>query len=826
MVLNWISWYFTIEILGLTVFPIAIFLFPKLEDKGYFFSKAIGLFLWGYFYWLLTSLGLLRNSLSGILIVFIIIFIISVYLLVKDRAETLKHFFRRKISTILTAEILFLLFFCGMAFMRAAMPNIDGTEKPMELAFINSILNSSVFPPSDPWLSGYSISYYYFGYVIVSILIRITGVSSGIGFNLAVALWFALTAISSYGILYNLLARYQKSNQKSPNPVIGALLAPVFILITSNLEGFLEVLHARGFFWKQLPDGQLVSRFWNWLNILELNSAPVQPFSWIPNRPNGIVWWRASRVISDFNLSGNRFEVIDEFPFFSYYLADLHPHVIAMPFVLLVIGFAFQTFIKFSEDGIPPLTTWVKRADFWIISLFVGGLGFLNIWDFPIYVGLFALIYTSFIFLKSGWSKRIPFVLLFSSLLLGCSGFILYFPFYIGFSSQAGGFLPGLNFFTRGVLFWIFFAPLLLPVFIWTGSRLKKTDLSTWFSSLKYSFLIVSVFWGFSYLIGLIIIVIPKIIQSQNNQILEKILLAYNQFLGLHGSIDGNQLLIDSFKNRLLNPGTWITLLFLISLVMVIIGKSRDADVDHKLPLNVRVDGFIGILIFLGCGLTLFPEFFYLRDQFATRMNTIFKFYFQAWIIWGIAASYAVTMLLQLRTVLFKILSILIIPVLLMSLTYPAFLISSTIRSSSFGKLTLDGNQFHDIYSHLDYEAALWLQNRPDGTIAEAIGGSYSSFGQMAMISGKPTVLGWIGHELQWRGGTKEIGSRESDIKELYETNNWVISEKILKEYSIRYIIIGSKEYQIYQVDDQKFRQHLPIIFENQDITIFEFLPN
>jgi len=72
LVLNWLSWYFTIEILGLSVFPIAIFLFPKLEDKGYFFSKVIGLFLWGYLYWLLTSLGFLRNSLSGILITLII----------------------------------------------------------------------------------------------------------------------------------------------------------------------------------------------------------------------------------------------------------------------------------------------------------------------------------------------------------------------------------------------------------------------------------------------------------------------------------------------------------------------------------------------------------------------------------------------------------------------------------------------------------------------------------------------------------------------------------------------------------------------------------
>ena len=59
--------------------------------------------------------------------------------------------------------------------------------------------------------------------------------------------------------------------------------------------------------------------------------------------------------------------------------------------------------------------------------------------------------------------------------------------------------------------------------------------------------------------------------------------------------------------------------------------------INHRFEANI--DLFIALLVLLGCGLTLFPEFFYLRDQFATRMNTIFKFYFQAWITWGIAAG-------------------------------------------------------------------------------------------------------------------------------------------------------------------------------------------
>ena len=55
-------------------------------------------------------------------------------------------------------------------------PEIVGTEKPMELMFINGIMNSPTFPPRDLWLSGFAISYYYFGYVMASMLALFTAV--------------------------------------------------------------------------------------------------------------------------------------------------------------------------------------------------------------------------------------------------------------------------------------------------------------------------------------------------------------------------------------------------------------------------------------------------------------------------------------------------------------------------------------------------------------------------------------------------------------------------------------------------------------------------
>ncbi|NJN97656.1 MAG: hypothetical protein HC875_28040 [Anaerolineales bacterium] len=102
--------------------------------------------------------------------------------------------------------------------------------------------------------------------------------------------------------------------------------------ILGNLEGLLEVLHKAAL----LPAG-----FWTWLDIRDLKVPPAGPGdSWIPDR--FIWWWRGSRVLTDYTLTGREQEVIDEFPFFSFLLGDVHPHVLALPFVLLVVALALN----------------------------------------------------------------------------------------------------------------------------------------------------------------------------------------------------------------------------------------------------------------------------------------------------------------------------------------------------------------------------------------------------------------------------------------------------------------------------------------------------
>ncbi|HMN63091.1 MAG TPA: DUF2298 domain-containing protein, partial [Anaerolinea sp.] len=296
------TWYLSVLILGWLVFPVAYRMLPFLPERGYALSKALGLILWGFIFWLLASLHILTNDGGGLLLSILILGLLAVFA-GRSRWGEMLAWTRGNLRLVMVSEAVFLAAFGLWAVVRAAAPEAAGTEKPMELAFINAILHSPTFPPHDPWLSGYSISYYYFGYVMVAMLSRLNGLTGEIGFNLGVASWFGLTAVAAYGLLYDLLevGRSKKSLEpRRGSSVSLAVLAPVFILLIGNFNGLLEVLHAGGVFWEKSTSGQVTSTFWRWLDIQELTQPPTEPYDFVPKRVGGIWWWRSSRVLTDY----------------------------------------------------------------------------------------------------------------------------------------------------------------------------------------------------------------------------------------------------------------------------------------------------------------------------------------------------------------------------------------------------------------------------------------------------------------------------------------------------------------------------------------------
>ena len=799
-----ISWYILITLLGWLTFPLAYYLFPALADRGYTLARAFGLLIWAYVFWLFASLGIAQNDIGGLLLGLVILGGLSIWAFIKCQSE-IREWWRQNRRLIITTEGFFLVAFALMAFVRSTNPEIftAGGEKWMETAFITAILHSPTFPPHDPWLSSYAISYYYFGYVMTAMLAKFTAVPASVAHNLMLSLIFSLSAIGAYGLLYNLLIAYRQSKgedqQQGILPALGAFLAPLFLLIVSNLEGFFESLHQKGIGWTFKADGTASSPFWSWMDLKELTTPPVAPLKWVPDQ--FFWWWRASRVIQDYDLNNARLEIIDEFPFFSYLLGDLHPHVLAMPFNLLAIAIALNIFFGGWRGRIDLFFGELKinKIGFFTIALVLGGLAFLNTWDILLGAALIVFSYALARIHESGWDwERVADVFL-----LGVPtvvvAFLMYLPFYIGFDSQAGGILPNFMYPTRGVHLWVMWGTLFIPLFAYLIYLWRSKTSANWRAGMLTSLGIVALLLAAIFIVGLIALklkpdLILPVIQSQGRSV--------------------GTFIADSMLRRLKYIGSLLTLLALLIPALSFLFKSENGP-----------SSFILLIVGLATLLIIGPDFLYLRDNFGYRINTVFKFYYQAWILLSLAVAFAVAVMgSQLRGWNSTFYTIVMILVIGAGLVYPVFSLPSKTDNFKIEhpeQRTLDGETYLVNSMPDDYQAIQFMQQLEPGVVAEAVGGQYSEYARISTFTGLSAVLGWPGHEGQWRDAALQ-GSRKDDIQTLYTTPDWVTAQDIINRYQIRYIVVGNLERTTYQVSEEKFSRFLKPIFQQGNLTVYE----
>jgi uncharacterized membrane protein len=872
-----LAWWAITSLLGLAALPVAWRLFGQLPDRGYGFSRALGIMSASYLLWIGASLGWLRNTLGGAIAAVVILAGVGLWMGSK-RWREIGRWLREEWRTILVMELLFLIAFVFWSFVRANDPKINHTEQPMELAFLNAILSSDTFPPRDPWLSGYAISYYYFGYIQMALLTRLSGVSASVAFNLTNSMWFALSILGTYTLLYNLLTRRGERPR-----LAAAFMGPLFVIISGNIEGFLEFLHSRHVFWGQDASGNFISSFWNWLNLENLVNPPLAQVSSIPAR--NWWWWRASRVVHDVNLAGASIEVIDEFPFFSFLLADNHPHVLALPFVLLVIGFALQLYktgtrteIRLANVELPRhilrnvivglllaliifvgmsassaatedlepsgvfvvvlkatmigfvligllvvllllltglLPSALTRSEFWLGAWLFGGLIFLNTWDFPIY---FTVLLTVIIWAARG--EKLSVILkraLWTTLGVTIAGVILYLPWFPGFGPrQAGGILPNVIFPTRLPHFLVMFGTAFIPILLWLVVKLRrnwqKSDIR-WLVLISFGLPLILLLLSLA--LG---VVIAFLLQGSDP-------MTWEGMLSHMGAVDTQALIRAVAEIRLTKSWTALALGIAIAASVLLLTKGLRA--DHETDQETESNWpFILMMIIIGGLLILGPEFLYLKDQFGTRMNTIFKFYFAAWILWGLAAAYATCELWPRSFSWGGVLRIFVIIPLLLGLFYP--IMTTWSKTNGFNPAdgrTLDGSAYLALYQPSDYAAMQWINDQLDGGIvAEAIIGpaSYKYYSRISTHTNLDTVIGWPGHESQWRGGSREQGSRISDVQQLYQSRDWIEAHSIIDLYDIDYVYVGPLEWSTYNViDTEKFRIFMDLIYENSEVSIF-----
>jgi uncharacterized membrane protein len=220
-------------------------------------------------------------------------------------------------------------------------------------------------------------------------------------------------------------------------------------------------------------------------------------------------------------------------------------------------------------------------------------------------------------------------------------------------------------------------------------------------------------------------------------------------------------------------------------------------------------------------------EVIYLDDVFHSRMNTVFKFHENAWLLAGLAGGVGVALIGHYTRWARWLALVAACAVCLGGLVYPLSAIATRLSERPPYGLTLDGLQW---LSADDRAAIRWLaqQNGPSGraVIAEGVpegGGEYNPMaGGMATYSGASTVIGWIGHELQWRGPRPELSARQDDMARLYRDGSPEDIRTILNRYSVQYVVVSDQERQAYgpQVDS-RFLSILPVAFRSGGVTIF-----
>jgi YYY domain-containing protein len=774
MIQETFRWWLVVSVIGLIALPIAMTLFRDLPGRGIAFAKPLGLLLTGYLFWLALSLHVMPNR-PGTIVWALIALIAVDYLILRRRWPEYVAALRERAGLAVAVEVVFFAGLFVAAHIKSFIPEISGTEKPMDFMFLNAASRSTYYPPDDPWFAGAGVSYYYFGYVINAMVAKLAALNTAVAFNIGLAGTAALAATAAFGLGYEVVSALRRVAFRTAVGV--GVAAIVLVTVAGNLEGVLEFGAANGV----LPDAAESAADVSGLGEAPESDAcllPVVCLKYPTDESDFWWWWRATRISPDAG-------TITEFPFFSFILGDLHPHVMALPFVLT--GFALGLSL-WRSDGRLSEESWRLRPSMLLLSgVVVGGLAFLNTWDLVTFGFLIALLVLARNLVarsdvKQAFRDAAGFMLP-----LAAISVLLYLPFYLSFSSQAGfidAVRDGATRPMQAFLFWgaIMAVALPLPLYLIARDAAARSP-----GRLRLA------------------VAVPAVLLAA--------------WLLLLAARHGAAGVPDAFEARGWN---WLTALFfgagLVACALALWHaiERREEDSGVLVPALAAMTTAL-LLIFGG-------EFFYVTDVFGSRLNTVFKFYYQAWLLLGVAGAVGAWWLYEelksrappsfqvWRGAWAGIAALLVVGALL----YPLGVTLSRTGGLTGADRTLDGLAYvGSAPSSAELGLVLWLRRNADrdDRLIEGVGGQYSAAGRLSAWTGVPTLLGWGGHEHQWGRNGAEIARREAAVATVYTTASLEEALAILQQYGVTYVAVGDVERAMYPRESlQKFESLQPVV--------------
>lgn len=867
-----VIWYLGITILGIGCLPIIRLAFRNLPDQGWSLARAGAILLLGFACWfpliVIPALPYSRAWIFGTAFILIAGNGIIVWRF-PAMWQGLVTFIQKRWAYIAFHEGIFIGVLWLLGWLRTFNPQVEGTEKFMDQAFLSSIIHAQHLPPPDPWLSGFSINYYYFGHFLLGTLAKLFDTPSSIAFNVGIAVIAALAASTIFGIASNMsavvIAAYRSAQESTTTlaeraqirlsqAVPFGIFAVIAALILGNLQSFS--------IWRYSLSTTHITA-WDWLR---------QPKLWADYD-----WWYPTRAIPS---------TITEFPNFSFQLADLHAHVLALPFTAMALAVAFNIWLAPQRQGLAIFgQTWVERVPMaGMAGITIGALYAMNGWDLPTYLGIVMVA----ILLHQWLSHNRTFggdfgihILQLGGLLVALC-FIPFLPFYFNFNSPS----QGIGIVTGTVSHTVIgFLNTDKGAGVPLGTR---TAIGDEIAVNGTMFLIIG-----SWLMILLARQISNFLQQHTLQAVWDEVVGYRpgnatgtgtaslvSSEGGQGNIGTVQMsatvpltqgsawvfawgmvlvtLAFSIAVTIATPHwegwtfTWALIISVATLGLIVNAIWPCMTTAAEDDMN-RATLFPLLLILVSFALIGACEVVFLKDVFAgslPRMNTVFKLYFQVWLLFAVVAAPTLTWLWLHVTEKLpgKVLSLwqpvayiwrgawalLVVAVIATTLIYPIATAHVRYLSGQPSTGSLDGlTTINYELTPSDIKAITWLRTTIQGSpiILEAASdkSEYSTnYARVSTFSGLPTVLGWGGHEVQWRinwltgDNANILSQRMIDIQTIYISQNQVQVMSLLHAYNVRYLYVGPVELQTYGgADLTRFAQFLPTVYNTDGISIY-----